>query len=146
MEFPERLTIQSHTITVVPRYAETDKGGVIHHSVYPVWFEAARTALSRAVGLPYSEWERQGILLMVSELTCRYRRPARYDNEVTVWVRVVDVASRRVVFAYRVESADGDLLAEGESRHLAVERATGRPMLLPRQMRDSLFRVPESNA
>ncbi len=125
------------------RYAETDQMGVVHHSVYPVWFEAARTALSRAVGLPYSEWEKQGVLLMVSELTCRYRRPARYDDEVTVWVRVADVASRRVVFGYRVEGADGDLLAEGESRHLTVERTTGRPMLIPQEMRDSLLRIPE---
>lgn len=120
--------------------------GVVHHSVYPVWFEAARTALSRAVGLPYREWETRGVLLMVSELTCRYRRPARYDEEVTIWVRVADVASRRVVFAYRVENARGDVLAEGESRHLAVERASGRPMLIPQQLRDSLSRAPDTNA
>ena len=135
--FPVRLRV---------RYAETDQMGVVHHSVYPVWFEAARTALSRAVGLPYREWETRGVLLMVSELTCRYRRPARYDEEVTIWVRVADVASRRVVFAYRVENARGDVLAEGESRHLAVERASGRPLLLPQQLRDSLSRAPDTNA
>jgi len=135
--FPVRLRV---------RYAETDQMGVVHHSVYPVWFEAARTALSRAVGLPYREWETRGVLLMVSELTCRYRRPARYDEEVTIWVRVADVASRRVVFAYRVENARGDVLAEGESRHLAVERASGRPMLIPQQLRDSLSRAPDTNA
>jgi len=124
------------------RYAETDQMGVVHHSVYPVWFEAARSAFSRAVGFPYAEWERRGVLLMVSELTCRFRRPARYDDEVTVGVRVAEVASRRVVFHYRVTDEAGALLAEGDSRHLVVGRETGHPMALPEEFRAALLRQP----
>ena len=125
------------------RYAETDQMGVVHHSVYAVWFEAARTAFSRAVGFPYREWERRGVLLMVSDLSCRFRRPARYDDEVTIGVRVVEAASRRVVFAYRVTAPGGELLAEGETRHLVVDRASGRPMVLPQEFRASLLRTPQ---
>lgn len=128
-------------VPVRARYAETDQMGVVHHSVYPVWFEVARTALSHAVGLPYVEWERRGVLLMVGELGCRYRRPARYDDEITVWVRVAEVGSRRVVFEYRVEG-DGALLAEGSTRHLVVDRGTGRPTVLPADLRASLLRPP----
>ena len=131
--FPVRLRV---------RYAETDQMGVVHHSVYPVWFEVARTALSRAVGIPYPEWERRGILLMVGDLTCRYRRPARYDDEITVWVRAAETASRRVVFEYRVEGPAGELLADGETRHVVVDRATGRPTVIPADLRDSLRRAP----
>jgi acyl-CoA thioester hydrolase len=127
------------------RYAETDQMGVVHHSVYLVWFEASRSAFSRAVGLPYTEWERQGVLLMVSEVACRFRKPARYDEEVTVWVRVAEVASRRVVFAYRVSAESGDLLAEGETRHLVVDKALGRPMVLPSPFREALLRRPVSS-
>ena len=130
-------------VRIRARYAETDQMGVVHHAVYPVWFEVARTALSHAVGVPYTAWEASGVLLMVGELACRYRRPARYDDEVTVWVRVGAVASRRVVFEYRVEGADGSVLAEGETRHVVVDRATGRPTVLPRELRSSLDRSPE---
>jgi len=133
-------------VQVRVRYAETDQMGVVHHSVYPVWFEVARTALSHAAGIPYSEWERRGYLLMVAEITCRYRRPAHYDDEVTVWVRVRSVASRRVVFEYRVESAAGTLLAEGETRHVVVDRTTGRPVALPADLRESLAEEPPSPA
>jgi len=129
-------------VRVRARYAETDQMGVVHHSVYPVWFEVARTALSHAVGVPYLQWESRGILLMVGELTCRYRRPARYDDEVTVWVRVGEVASRRVVFEYRVEGPSGDVLVEGETRHVVVDRNTGRPTVLPAELRESLRRDP----
>jgi acyl-CoA thioester hydrolase len=132
-------------VRVRVRYAETDQMGVVHHSVYPVWFEVARTALSHAAGVPYSDWERRGFLLMVGELACRYRRPARYDDEVTVWVRVAEVASRRVVFEYRVEDGRGGLLAEGETRHLVVDRASGRPTVLPADLRASLKRTSPSS-
>jgi len=129
-------------VPVRARYAETDQMGVVHHAVYPVWFEVARTALSHAVGVPYTDWERRGVLLMVGELRCRYRRPARYDDQVTIWVRVGEVASRRVVFEYRVEGSDGTVLAEGETRHVVVDRASGRPTVLPDELRASLGRTP----
>ncbi|HVN31693.1 MAG TPA: thioesterase family protein [Thermoanaerobaculaceae bacterium] len=129
-------------VPVRARYAETDAMGVVHHAVYPVWFEVARTALSHAVGVPYIDWERRGVLLMVGELRCRYRRPARYDDQVVVWVRVGEVASRRVVFEYRVEGPDGAVLAEGETRHVVVDRVSGRPTVLPEELRASLGRTP----
>ncbi|NWG00585.1 MAG: acyl-CoA thioesterase [Thermoanaerobaculaceae bacterium] len=135
--FPVRLRV---------RYAETDQMGVVHHAVYPVWFEAARTELSRAVGLPYSQWEAEGALLMVTDLSCRFRKPARYDELVTVWVWVAELASRRVVFAYRVEGPDGTLLAEGETRHLLVDRHTGRPLAFSPAMREALRRQPPPDA
>jgi acyl-CoA thioester hydrolase len=133
-------------VPIRARYAETDQMGVVHHAAYPVWFEAARSELARAVGLAYSEWERRGVLLMVTDLECRYRRPASYDQRVTVWVWVSEVASRRVVFDYRVTGADGVVLAEGRTRHLTVDRASGRPTVLPDELRDSLGREPAAPA
>jgi acyl-CoA thioester hydrolase len=124
------------------RYAETDQMGVVHHSVYPIWFEAARSEFSRAAGLAYMEWERRGVLLMVSDVACRFRKPAHYDEEVTVRVRVAEVASRRVVFAYVVAGESGDVLAEGETRHLVVDKLSGRPMVIPQDCRDALLRRP----
>ncbi|MGE5236331.1 MAG: acyl-CoA thioesterase [Acidobacteriota bacterium] len=131
-----------YPVPVRVRYAETDQMGIAHHAVYPIWFEAARSALARAVGLAYGEWERRGIYLMLSDLSCRYRRPAHYDELVTTWVWVAEVGSRRVVFAYRVTGPDGQLLAEGETRHVTVDRGTGRPVVLPDELRESLFRTP----
>jgi acyl-CoA thioester hydrolase len=139
------MTNPSLPVTLRVRYAETDQMGVAHHAAYPVWFEVARSALSHAVGLPYTEWEKRGVFLVVGELSCRYRRPAHYDDEVTIWVRVKEAASRRVVFAYRVEGSEGTLLAEGETTHVPVSRATGRSRALPEELRSSLLRVPQQS-
>ena len=67
MSFPQHLNIQSHKINIVPRYAETDKGGVVHHSVYPVWFEMGRTELLRANGVAYKDLEAAGVFFVVAQ-------------------------------------------------------------------------------
>ncbi|MHC4498476.1 MAG: acyl-CoA thioesterase, partial [Planctomycetota bacterium] len=82
MDFPKRTTIKTHTITIAARYAETDQGGVVHHSVYPVWFEMGRTELLRANGLAYKDLEKAGVFFVVAELCVKYRQPAKYDEQL----------------------------------------------------------------
>jgi acyl-CoA thioester hydrolase len=114
------------------RYAETDAAGIVHHAAYLVWFEEGRSALSRLLGLPYAELEREGIDLVLSRVEARYRRPARYDDLIEVWTRAEEVRSRMMRFAYRVvRTADGEILAEGVTEHIPVQRASGRPVRLP---------------
>jgi acyl-CoA thioester hydrolase len=93
-------------------YSETDQMGVVYHARYLVWLDIARSEHLRRTGLTYRELEARGCRLAVSEVSVRYRRPARYDDVIRVrcWVR--EVASRRVTFGYALERpADGALLA-----------------------------------
>ena len=46
---------------ILPRYAETDQMGIIHHSVYAIWYEQARTDFFNQVGIRYDEIEKQGL-------------------------------------------------------------------------------------
>ncbi|OHB61019.1 MAG: hypothetical protein A2167_01260 [Planctomycetes bacterium RBG_13_46_10] len=116
MDFPTRTTIQSHTITVVPRYAETDKGGVVHHSAYPVWFEMGRTELLRANGLAYKDLEEAGIFFVVAELHIKYRRPAQYDEQLELETVCSAVTASKVEHIYQLRRcSDGVILAEGSS-------------------------------
>ena len=69
-----------HTHLVRARYADTDKMGVVYHARYFVWFEAARTELLLAMGMPYRQLEARGIFLPVVEVSCRYRKPVEYDE------------------------------------------------------------------
>jgi len=134
MEFPERLTIQSHTITVVPRYAETDKGGVIHHSVYPIWFEMGRTELLRANGVAYRDLEAQGIFFVMVELRVRYRRPAFYDEQLLLETTCSNVTPGKVEHTYKlIRPGAGVVLAEGYSV-LACVDGQGKLRRIPRFM------------
>nr|WP_221089140.1 thioesterase family protein [Deinococcus aquaedulcis] len=111
------------------RYAETDAMGVAHHATYPVWFEVARTDAMHALGLPYREVEARGYYLMLSGLNVEYRRAARYDDELQIHATLSAVRSRTLTFSYEVRRA-GELLATGETRHIATDH-TYRPARLP---------------
>jgi acyl-CoA thioester hydrolase len=116
MDFPKRLTIKSHKITVVPRYAETDKGGVVHHSVYPVWFEMGRTELLRANGVAYKDLEAAGIFFVVAQLNIKFRRPAQYDQQLILETTCSVVSAAKVEHVYKLtRNSDGVILAEGQS-------------------------------
>ncbi len=134
MVFPKRITIQSHTITIVPRYAETDRGGVVHHSVYPVWFEMGRTELLRVNGLAYKELEKTGVFFVVAELHIKYRRPAKYDEELQLETSCSAATASRIEHTYKLtRCCDGVILAEGSSM-LACVNAQGKICRLPEFM------------
>ena len=98
------------------RYAETDQMGRAHHMQYLAWFELGRTELLRAAGVAYSEIERQGVMLPVSNVEVEYTGGVGYDELVEVETRVSEVRSRTVSFAYVAKRAEtGELLASGST-------------------------------
>lgn len=116
MDFPKRTTIKTHTITIAARYAETDQGGVVHHSVYPVWFEMGRTELVRANGLAYKDLEKAGVFFVVAELCVKYRQPAKYDEQLQLVTSCSNVTASKVKHTYQLQRrCDGALVAEGSS-------------------------------
>jgi len=134
LSFPDHLTISSCSIQIVPRYAETDQAGVVHHSVYPVWFEMGRTELLRANGLAYKDLEAAGYLFVVVELHIHYRRPARYDQPLCLLTKCTRVTASRAEHSYLLtDSATGMVVAEGSTTLACVDRQ-GRLQRMPQFM------------
>jgi acyl-CoA thioester hydrolase len=123
------------------RYAETDQMGVVYYSNYLVWMEVGRVELCKACGFNYRDMEREdGIFLAVAEAQCRYRYPARYDDEVIVRTTIEKATARMVTFAYEMRLAENDRrLATGYTRHVFVSSEM-RPTHLP-QKYHALFGV-----
>ena len=118
---------------ITARYAETDQMGIIHHSVYPVWFEAARTDYIKYAGITYTQLEKQGIMLPLTELTCRYIMPVHYEDEVIIETETLKLSFSRITFRYRV-LLDGRLMAEGTTTHGFVSSETFRPVSIKKIM------------
>jgi acyl-CoA thioester hydrolase len=128
------MAIQSHAITITPRYAETDQGRVIHHSVYPVWFEMGRTELLRANGVAYKDLEEAGIFFVVTELQIKYHMPARYDENLQLETSCSGIDASKIEHSYRlIRCSDGAILAEGSSI-LACVNAEGNVRRIPKFM------------
>lgn len=124
---------ESDELTIRVRYAETDRMGLLHHANYIVYFEAARTELLRKRGMSYREVEDGGHFLVIVDLSCKFKRPAHYDDLLTVRTTVERVSHVKIVHRYEV-LRDGLLLAEGQSTLACVDRA-GRPQALPDTLR-----------
>jgi len=126
------------------RYAETDQMGVVYYANYLVWMEVARVELCKACGFNYRDMERDdGVLLAVAEANCRYKFPARFDDQVTVRSWIEEANTRMVTFQYEM-SAEGKVLATGFTRHIYVSREMQR-VRLPDKYR-ALFGIPEPAA
>lgn len=123
-------TPRTTEIEVEVRYAETDQMGVVHHAVYPIWFELARTRLCELTGFHYGDIEKLGYRLMVTGLSVVYRSPARYGDTVTVACQIERLASRGLRFQYEI-SSDGRRLARGTTDHIWLEAARNRPVRIP---------------
>lgn len=119
------------------RYAETDQMGVVYYANYMVWFEIGRTDFCREHGFAYREMEENdGLFIMVAEARCRYKAPARYDDEIEVRTALRGMRKRVLIFGYEIwRPLTQELLAEGETVHVITDRE-GRPRVLPDKYRD----------
>ena len=129
----EPVAVGETTIRV--RYAEADRMGLLHHAQYLVYLEQARTEALRSQGLTYRDLEDQGFLLVLTKIEVRYRRPAYYDDLLTIRTYVVRTTAVRIDHQYEV-MRDGELLAEATTTLACVDRE-GRPQALPDSLRPS---------
>jgi acyl-CoA thioester hydrolase len=114
------------------RYAETDQMGIVYHANHFIWFEVGRVELLRQLGFSYREMEaHDNCFIAVVDARCRYKSPARYDDEILVRTWLKNVRESVVHFGYElVRAGDGELLAEGETTHIVAD-AQMRKTALP---------------
>ena len=118
------------------RYAETDQMGVVYYANYFVWFEIGRVEVLRSVGLSYDQMEKDHkLILPVVDASCRYKSPAKYDDEILIEARPALLRGSVIKFAYRIyrdSGQDGEerkLLAEGETVHVVCDEKFERQPL-----------------
>lgn len=134
---PDELQTDWTSTTLRVRYAETDQLGIVYYANFFVWFEIGRSDFCRRHGFAYREMEqRDGLYIMVAEARCRYKAPARYDDEILLRTCLRALRKRVLVFGYEIYRQVGDeLLAEGETVHVITDRE-GHPRALPEKYRE----------
>ena len=121
-----------HETSIRVRYAETDQMGIVHHSNYFVYFEMGRTEMLRSTGLDYRSIEEKGFGLVVAKISCSFRAPARYDDELVLRTSIKRVTPVRIEHIYKLMRGR-ELLAEGESTLACVDQE-GRLQALPPEL------------
>src|SRR3954462_3292294 len=100
------------TISIRVRYPEVDAMGYLHHSRYLQYFEIGRVELLRSLGRSYADLEREGVFFVVVKAECRYKSPARFDDELVLTTRLVRQTHVRIDHAYELRRGE-TLVAEG---------------------------------
>ena len=121
------------------RYAETDQMGVVYHSNFFQYFEVGRAESIRQLGFTYADMEKMGVIMPVVEVQCRYLRPARYDDLLTVRVTLKELpVHHKIEFQQEVLNEAGDLLASGHVILYFMEAKTQKRTVMPEQLRQQL--------
>ena len=111
------------------RYAETDQMGVVYYANFFIWFEVGRVELLRQLGFAYKQMEAaDDCHIPVVEANCRYKSPARYDDELILETSILALRRSVIKFGYRLLRQESEedkmtLLAEGETTHVTVNRS-----------------------
>ncbi|MES2062479.1 MAG: thioesterase family protein [Bacteroidota bacterium] len=113
------------------RYGETDQMGYMYYGNYAEFFEVGRVEMLRSLGLTYSGMEASGIMMPVLELKCKYLKPARYDEEITINVIMDKMPGVKIHFRYELFNEKQELIHIGETLLAFINMKTNRPCLPP---------------
>ncbi len=113
------------------RYSETDQMGFVYYGNYAAYLEVGRVETLRAMGYPYKELEDKGIMLPVVNLTINYKKPAVYDDLLTIKTSVRQIPSVKIIFESEIFNAQGDLLVEASVTLVFIDATTKKPVKGP---------------
>ena len=100
---------------IVPRYAETDQMGIIHHSVYAIYYEQARTEFFNSIKLRYNEIEAEGLMTPLVELKSKYKKPAYYNEEIEVRTKLIELTPVKFTLQYDIYNKEEQLINVGKT-------------------------------
>jgi acyl-CoA thioester hydrolase len=123
-----------HEIQVRVRYSETDQMGVVYHGSYIPFFEMGRVEWLRSRGVSYKSLEESGIALPIVSMTLNYKKPARYDDLLTIKTKFKKYSSVKIEFDCEIWSEQNDLLTTAHFILVFVNMKTGRPMVPPTEI------------
>ena len=130
-----------HQIQIRVRYSETDQMRVVYHGNYAQYFEVGRVEWLRNKGVSYKWMEENGIMLPVVSLTMNYKKPARYDELLTLKTILKKQASVKIEFDYELYNEREELLTTGNSVLVFVDMKTGKPIAPPLYILELLNRM-----
>jgi len=118
-----------HTTKIRVRYADTDQMGYMYYGNYATFFEVGRVEMLRSLGMTYKSMENSGIIMPVSEMKCKYIKPALYDEEITIKVIIEQMPSVRIHFRYELFNENEELIHLGETTLVFVDKIKNKPCL-----------------
>jgi acyl-CoA thioester hydrolase len=123
--------MKSHFTYVKVRYAETDQMGVVYHGNYAQYLEIARIDWLDALGISYRKMEEEGVMLPVYELNLKFKKSAKFDDELKIVTRLKQKPGVRIAFEYEIFNHHGELLTTAETTLIFMDVEKSKPIKCP---------------
>jgi len=127
-----------HETKIRVRYSETDKMGYVYYGNYPQYYEVARSEMMRSLDFTYKQLEDSGILMPVIAMEIKYKKPAIYDDLLTIRTTLKKNPIIKAHFIYEVFNDKGELLNTGSTTLVFVDAKTRKPCKAPQYFYDAL--------
>ena len=116
------------------RYAETDQMGIVYYGNYPQYLELGRVEWLRSIGFTYRAMEEEGVMMPVVSLQIQYKKPALYDELITIRTKLKELPSTKIEFDYEILNEKGELLSTANTVLVFVDAKTFRPVRCPEKV------------
>ena len=126
--------MKEHKVQLRVRYSETDQMGVVYHGSYVPYFEIGRVEWLRNKGISYKELEESGIALPIVSMHLNYKKPARYDDLLTVITKFKSQSSVKVEFDCEIRGEKDELLTTAHFILVFVDVKLGKPVVPPKHI------------
>ncbi len=102
-------------MTIIPRYQETDQMGVIHHSVYPIWYEMGRVKFCDDLGMSFKSIEAQGVGLAMVDMNSQFKKPSFFGETYTQYTYLTECSRVKLMFRYELYNEQHELVHIGHT-------------------------------
>ncbi|SHF45744.1 acyl-CoA thioester hydrolase [Salegentibacter echinorum] len=133
-----KFSMKSHESNVKVRYSETDQMGVVHHGNYAQYLEIARLEWLAALGVSYKTMEEEGVMLPVYELNTKFLKPAFFEDELVIKVRLKETPSVKITFEYFIYNQKEELLTTAFTTLVFMDSKTRKPIRCPKYILEAL--------
>lgn len=130
--------MNGHEVEVRVRYSETDQMGVVYHGSYVPYFEIGRVEWLRNKGVSYKALEESGIALPIVSMHINYKKPARYDEVLTVLTKLKKYSGVKIEFDCEIHDENEELLTNAHFILVFVDTKNGKPIVPPQYILDVL--------
>ena len=120
------------------RYGETDQMGIVYHGNYAQYLEIGRLEWLNALGVSYKEMEANSVMLPVVYISLNYRKPAFYDDVLTISTSLLKLPTASIEFSYEIHNSSGKLLTTAHTKLAFVNIKSNLPMRCPQYILDKL--------
>lgn len=130
--------MNGYDVQVRVRYGETDQMGVVYHGSYVPYFEIGRVEWLRNKGVSYKSLEESGIALPIVSMQLNYKKPARYDDMLTINTKLKNYSGVKIEFDCEIRNENEELLTIAHFILVFVDTKNGKPIVPPSYILDIL--------